>query len=294
VQEVLTACSQHYSTTQNIECFTNFCRQNNIHADALNKQSSECFNKEVSQLVSNRSTFNVLELISKHFASNTAIANDNIGPWNADTYGKRGHDKIGEGEIFFSFFCNGTKGKKGDVCFERVVPLKIEFKGHKGRLLTSREISLCTEFKTLFYTQPQNIHTMAVTLCVLAGAIYSSDGINMLNGGSTTTSLYTDVCNAITASNALGEFDLLSARLSSRWSTKAKNSALRAICGAIQLSLYKKESGFDWLILTKKETPYICKGFQISDNIVANTLTILNNNVTIHQNLDGKGYHISF
>ena len=294
VAKLLESVSTTYSTSQNIECFTSFCLYLNILPESLNETNIEKFKREISKHITNRCTFNILEIIDICFGTNKLFANVTDEAWNADTHNKRGHNKIGEGEMFFSFFSGGYKPKKGDVQIEHVIPLKIEFKGTRGRLLSSREIDISENFCSVFIEQEKTIHSMAVALCALAGAIDYQDAMESLRSGVCECSSYNGTCSAITATNALNEYDVLITRIQSAWGKKTKKSSLRAICGAIQLYLYKRECMFDWLILTKKETPYICKGFQLSDSILANTLTIINNDIIIDQNLDGKGYHISF
>jgi hypothetical protein len=296
VEDTLKKCSKSFLTKNNIEIFTKLCIKLGVTDITLNNtEYIDSFKKLLSQHIVNRNEFNILDIIKDSYKSNIIINDIASDPWYADTHCQRGHDRIGEGEVFLSFFSRGVKLKTGDVSFERVIPLKIELKGTSGRLLKSKEITITQNFVECFLQQPKTIHTMCVTLCVLSGVIDSVEGVYLFNTVNThTLSIYSDVCNAITASNALHEYELLEKRMLSAWGKNTKKSSLRAICGAIQLALYKKEKNFDWLLLTKKETPYVCKGFQVSDNILANTLTIINNNILIQQNLDGKGYHISF
>lgn len=294
VEDLLYSISTHYHTPQNVEQFTSFCLQLEILAENLNKNNIEKFKKEIAVLITNRQTFNILNVIDSCFNSNKKFNDVSHETWQADTHSRRGHNRIGEGEVFFSFFSGGSKPKKGDVYLEHITPLKVEFKGTKGRLLTSREIYTTDEFYEQFNIQEKSIHSMAIALCVLAGAIDMKDALLSLQNGRGLCSSYSDVCNAIVATNALYEYETLRERLRTSRYKKSEKSLLRSICGAIQLSLYRRESEFDWLILTKKETPYICKGFLLSSSILANTLTIINNDIIIHQNLDGKGYHISF
>lgn len=294
VESVLAACSKTFLTENNTKVFTKFCLEANITEHIINNQNNiDNFKKELSQCVSNRSEFNVIDLINRCYNVNIDKNSQCGDLWYADTHNRRGHDRVGEGEIFLSFFSRGTKEKAGDIGFERVIPLKVEIKGANGRLLKSREIILTQEFYDVYARQPHTIHTMCVTLCVISGAIDCTQAVIHLND-QTLPAIYSDVYNAIIATNALNEFDILEQRIKAAWGRNTRKTALRAICGAIQLSLYKKEKSFDWIILTKKETPYLCKGFLVSDNVLANTLTIINNDITIQQNLDGKGYHISF
>ena len=294
VINTLSSCSRTFLTDNNIEIFTNFCINSNLSVTTLSNQSNiDNFKKELSQHISKREEFNVIDIINKCY--NTVI--DKVTQpgdlWYADTHNRRGHDRVGEGEIFLSFFSRGTKEKFGDISIDCVVPLKIEVKGALGRLLKSQEIILTREFCDAYFQQPENIHTMCVTLCVLAGVTDCQTALDIFKNNDA-LDIYSDVCNTIIATNALSEFNVLHQRIKSSWGRNTRKTSLRAICGAIQLSLYKKEKNFDWIILTKKETPYLCKGFLISESVLANTLTIINNNITIQQNLDGKGYHISF
>lgn len=292
VSEILATCSKHFNTPQNIEIFTSLCINLNITQESLCEVNTETFKRHVSSLVSKRETFNMIKVVCECF-NGVYDANIKIDAWLADIHGNRGHDRIGEGEMFFSFFSRGKKNKSGDVCLNIVVPLTIEFKGRKGRLLTSQEICVTDNFIQTFLQQPKSVINMAIALCVIAGVMTSETAIQYMFD-EICTPLINDVCNAINATNAIQDYSILNQRVIGTWSKKTKTTSLRSICGAIQLAQYKKNTSFDWLVLTNKETPYICKGFHITDNILANTLTILNNNILIQQNLDGKGYHISF
>lgn len=296
VEDNLELCSKTFLTKNNIEIFTKLCLSSSLTSEVLNNQDYiNCFKKQLAQNITNRNEFNIIDVINNSYKSSINLKTVSRDPWYADTHCQRGHDRVGEGEVFLSFFSKGVKMKAGDISFERVIPLKIELKGSGGRLLKSKEIKITQAFKNTFAAQSANTHTMCITLCVLSGVIDSEEGIYLMDVTRTNTlSIYNDVLNAITASNALNEFDLLRQRIISAWGKNTRKSSLRAICGAIQITLYKKEKNFDWLLLTKKETPYICKGFHVSDSVLANTLTIINNDIIIHQNLDGKGYHISF
>ena len=299
VECILSNSSDSYITKQNVQIFTNLCIDLGIQAEDLTSFNFEKFRKATIMWFNKREDFNIIDTVVACFTPNIKSVNyTNDNAWKADTDGARGHNRIGEGEIFFSFFSGGIKPKTGDVEIEQYTPLRIEFKGTRGRLLATSKISIDDSFKSQFLRSEQTARTLSITLCVLSGIITSREGEKLLVDASTVNDTYniysSDIISTITATNALEQYDFLKKGLMSRWPNGATKMAMKALCGGIQIVLYKKKFDFNYMVLTNADKPYMCKGFSASDSILANTLTFLNNKISIQQNLDGKGFHISF
>ncbi len=298
VQDTLTNASKFYPTPQNIEMFTDFCIQLHIQPEDLNFQNFTKIKKRIVNHLYNRSEFNILDII-KHEIKGVDYTFENINDnvWFADAPQSRGHDKIGSGEILFSFFCGGCKPEKGDVAVDCVVPLKFELKGKRGRLLETDKILISDLYKNELLKHDLTQESILYTIFVITGVITSEEGIMLLNKNSIENPSFVkyrnDVINALVAINGVSESEMFKQALTKRWPRNFKSS-IRALCGALQLTIYKKTLGFDYIILTDNAKPYMCKGFSVVDNVLANTLTLLHNDINIQQSLDGKGYQIGF
>lgn len=297
VKRNLSNASKFYSTPQNIEIFTNFCLQLGISSEDFTEFNFIKVKKHVLKKLHNRIEFNIIDIIKQEFSAK----NVNVVPtdcvWFADAPQSRGHDKIGSGEILFSFFCGGCKPDKGDVFVEHVVPIKFELKGKRGRLLETDKILISEMYKEILLSKQLTLDNILYTIFVITGIVTNEEGIDLLNNKNISNTLFlkykNDVLNALTATSCISESDMFKQAISKRWPRGAK-SAIRALCGALQLTVYKKELNFDYIVLSDNAAPFICKGFSVADSVLANTLTLLHNNINIQQSLDGKGYQISF
>jgi hypothetical protein len=297
IKDGLSNASKFYSTPQNIEIFTNFCLQLGITSDEFTEHNFIKVKKHVLKKLHNRVEFSILDIIKEEFSAKNIHTTPTDCVWFADAPQSRGHDKIGSGEILFSFFCGGCKPDKGDVSVEHVVPIKFELKGKRGRLLETDKILISEKYKDLLLSKQLTIDNILHTVFVITGIVTNEEGIDLLNGRDISNTFFlkykNDVLNALIATNCVDESDMFKQALLKRWPRGAK-SAIRALCGALQLTVYKKELSFDYIVLTDNATPFACKGFSVADNVLANTLTLLHNNINIQQSLDGKGYQISF
>jgi len=297
VSTMLKSAADAFYNDQNVSVFTKLCNDLYLDESHFREQQFTMFKKRSLECFEQRQKFNLLELVAEVYnLDKKIISNISDNSWRADSNSIRGYNRIGEGEIFFSFFSNGLKPKKGDITIDQTTPVHIEFKGSKGRLLPTDKILICENFKNILKTniQPTNI---AVAIAVITGVISSNDGYNIIANEyiiSEFESVKKDVLSTITATNVMGEIDMLLRVIEDGWPRNTQNSSLRAVCGGVQLALYKKRTSFDYIVLTSADEPYICLGLKVYNNILSNTLTIINNNIKISQNNDGKGFHIQF
>jgi hypothetical protein len=297
VHDLLTKACKFYPTPQNVEIFTDVCLSLGIKQEGLIPLNFENVRKEIIKNLTNRDEFNILDIIQDVFNCKVNKNNSQEHAWFADAPQSRGHDKIGSGEIFFSFFCGGIKPEKGDVSIGQVIPLKFELKGYRGRLLETEKILVSDNYKSELLSRDLTLDDILNAVFVITGTLTSEEGKDVLlgrgKGNETYLKYKSDVYNALVATNCFNEIDILRKALTKRWPANVK-SAIRAICGALQLTIYKQNLNFDYIILTDNDKPFMCKGFSVVDNVLANTLTLLHNDVNIQQSLDGKGYQISF
>lgn len=297
VSLMLKNSSETFYNDQNVLVFTTLCNKLQICKEHFTPQNFTIFKKRSLEKFEQRQKFNLLEVVAETFnLDKNFITNITDDSWRADSNSIRGYNRIGEGEIFFSFFSGGLKPKKGDITIDQTTPVHIEFKGSKGRLLPTDRILICENFKNIIKTHIQP-HGIAVAIAVLTGVIPSNDGCNILSNKQINTDfecIKKDIISSIIATNVLHELDMLFRVIHEGWPRNTHNSSLRAVCGGVQLALYKKRTHFDYIVLTSADEPYICLGLKVYDNILSNTLTIINNNIKISQNNDGKGFHIQF
>lgn len=294
VSRVLRTSSELFDSQFNIEIFTTMCLSLGITVDKFSDINILNFKKSIISHLSRRESFNMLECVHDCFDTNRSTLCEKV--WCADTVTRRGHDRVGEGEIFFSFFTGGIKPKGGDISIERVAQAKIEFKGTSGRLLSTDKIVITEAYKDVFRSNNNKIQNTIIAIAVLSGIINSAQAIDIIKNNLSIEScltIYNDIYNAVIATDALKDYDHLACRIDKRWSRNTRQNTIKLICGAVQLAFYRKQTGFNYIILTNTKTPYVCKGFEVSESVLANTLTFISNDILIDQNLDGKGYHIS-
>jgi hypothetical protein len=200
----------------------------------------------------------------------------------------------GEGELFLSFFCNGTKPKKGDILIR---DFSIELKGPGGRLFKNRTQTGLYDpetFELLNLPDPNNprsgIDNFAQYIANISGynvAVENVDGVDELK-------------------NLLNQNEFLINQLAREASevTSGKRTKLRnsntfvLLAGYAQIFAYKLSQKFDALAVFDPKPGFYIYGFIVPDNL-ADMYKIINtgssdqvSGIQFRRRGDGNGYSI--
>ena len=194
----------------------------------------------------------------------------------------------GEGELFLSFFCNGTKPIKGDILIR---DFSIELKGPGGRLFKNRTQTGLYDpetFELLNLPDPNNprsgIANFAQYIANISGYV---DGVDELK-------------NLLTQNEFLiNQLAREAGEVTSGKRTKLRNgNTFVLLAGYAQIFAYKLSQKFDALAVFDPKPGFYIYGFVVPDNL-ADMYKVINtgssdrvSGIQFRRRGDGNGYSI--
>ncbi len=151
----------------NLDVYQNYVSEGGFNIDDENRQAGQQF---LLQCIAEDRFISIGDFLKKIYGDVDASNEYFTKAWSAAPKGGV-MSRTGSGELFFAFFCNGSKPDKGDL---RVGGRDIEIKGFKGRLLKSDALPTLDEIYQQLKDKPvvyedQLLDQMVETINDLSG-----------------------------------------------------------------------------------------------------------------------------
>ena len=198
----------------------------------------------------------------------------------------------GEGELFLSFFCNGTKPKKGDI---QIGDFQIELKGPGGRLYKNRN--------QIAPYEPEMVELLTIDFNANEAQLRTSaiDNYSQYIANVSGYSKGVDQIKDLLSDNEflIKQLNRESFEFVSGYKNKLRNgNSFFQLAGYVQIYAYKEEFGFNALAVFGPKPGFYIYGLVIPDTIkelyrmINSSHTDTVKGVYFQHRIDGTGDHI--
>lgn len=234
ISDIITKLNSN--TPENLNLFQNYIIQGKFSLDTQKLTASESLiNKCISENTGIMLDSFLKEIYGEVYVYNEYFKDTWISiPATTVTMGR-----AGSGELFLAFFCNGNKGKKGDL---RVGDEDIEIKGYNGRLFKSNKIQKQKALDDLrlkeHNSETQILDSIACTIGLIAGTeTYKHEIFNLIS-------------QLEFKSQIIKDYEYLNVK-----GYLPRLSLIMEVAGILQLFAYKIDQKFDSMIAFNDKLP---------------------------------------